>query len=89
MWKILEDQYEPRTRVTLRQVQRQLNAMKMTDDSDISRNRNKEQSEEISDAGYIGVLPDSAPTRYDIQIVILEVKDDPCESPKFGLSNFH
>src|SRR5271154_5048037 len=32
MWKILEDRYKPRTRVTLRQLQRQFNTIKMADD---------------------------------------------------------
>ena len=32
MWKILEDRYKPKTRVTLRQLQRQFNTIKMHDD---------------------------------------------------------
>src|SRR2546423_5454765 len=32
MWKILEERYKPKTRVTLRQLQRQFNTIKMTDD---------------------------------------------------------
>jgi hypothetical protein len=32
MWTILEGRYKPKTRVTLRQLQRQFNTMKMTDD---------------------------------------------------------
>ena len=32
MWKILEDRYKPRTRAILRQLQRQFNTFKMTDD---------------------------------------------------------
>jgi gag-polypeptide of LTR copia-type len=32
MWTILEGQYKPKTRVTLRQLQRQFNTMKMMDD---------------------------------------------------------
>src|SRR5579859_544650 len=32
MWAILEGQYKPKTRITLRQLQRQFNTMKMIDD---------------------------------------------------------
>ena len=32
MWKILEERYKPKTRVTLRQLQRQFNTIKMTDE---------------------------------------------------------
>jgi len=32
MWKILEERYRPKTRVTLRQLQRQFNTIRMTDD---------------------------------------------------------
>jgi len=32
MWTILEGRYKPKTRVTLRQLQRQFNTIKMTDD---------------------------------------------------------
>ena len=32
MWAILEGRYKPKTRVTLRQLQRQFNTMKMIDD---------------------------------------------------------
>jgi len=32
MWMILEGRYKPKTRITLRQLQRQFNMMKMTDD---------------------------------------------------------
>jgi hypothetical protein len=84
MWKILEDRYKPRTRVTLRQLQRQFNTIKMTDDDgDMEKHLQKverlkrqieEQGEEISDSSYISMLLNCAPARYDIQISILRHK---------------
>jgi gag-polypeptide of LTR copia-type len=42
MWEILEDRYKPKTRVTLRQPQRQLNTIKiMDDDGDMEKHLQK------------------------------------------------
>src|SRR5271169_5018655 len=85
MWKILEDRYRPKTMVTLRQLQRQFNTIKMIeDDGDMEKHLQKierlkrqieEQGETISDSNYISVLLNCAPPRYDIQISILEAQD--------------
>src|SRR5204863_6676926 len=86
MWAILEGRYKPKTRVTLRQLQRQFNTMKMfDDDGDMEKHLQKierlkrqieEQGEQISDSSYISVLLNCAPPRYDVQISILEAQDD-------------
>src|SRR5271169_2216091 len=86
MWKILEERYKPKIRVTLRQLQRQFNTIKMIDDDgDMEKHlqkieRLKRQIEElgegISESSYISVLLNCAPSRYDIQISILEAQDD-------------
>jgi hypothetical protein len=86
MWTILEGRYKPKTRVTLRQLQRQFNTMKMfDDDGDMEKHLQKierlkrqieEQGEQISDSSYISVLLNCAPPRYDVQISILEAQDD-------------
>src|SRR5271168_4974418 len=86
MWTILEGRYKPKSNVTLRQLQRQFNTTKMTDDDgDMEKHLQKverlkrqieEQGEKISDSSYISVLLNCAPTRYDIQISILEAQDE-------------
>ena len=86
MWKILEERYKPKTRVTLRQLQRQFNTVKMTDDDgDMEKHLQKverlkrqieEQGEKISESSYISVLLNCAPSRYDVQISIMEAQDD-------------
>ena len=86
MWTILEGRYKPKTRVTLRQLQRQFNTMKMMDDGgDMEKHLQKverlkrqveEQGEQISDSSYVSVLLNCAPPRYDVQISILEAQDD-------------
>ena len=86
MWTILEGRYKPKTRVTLRQLQRQFNTIKMTDDDgDMEKHLQKverlkrqieEQGEQISDSSYVSVLLNCAPARYDVQISILEAQDD-------------
>src|SRR5579862_5918080 len=86
MWAILEGRDKPKTRVTLRQLQRQFNTMKMTDDDgDMEKHLQKverlkrqieEQGEQISDSSYVSVLLNCAPPRYDVQISILEAQDD-------------
>jgi hypothetical protein len=86
MWKILEERYKPKTRVTLRQLQRQFNTIKLSDDDgDMEKHLQKveglkrqieEQGEEISDSSYISILLNCAPSRYDIQISILEAQDE-------------
>jgi len=86
MWKILEDRYKPKTRVTLRQLQRQFNTIKLSDDDgDMEKHLQKveglkrqieEQGEEISDFSYISVLLNCAPSRYNVQISILEAQDE-------------
>src|SRR5208282_6472935 len=86
MWTILEGRYKPKTRVTLRQLQRQFNTMKMTDDDgDMEKHLQKverlkrqieEQGEQISDSSYVSVLLNCAPPRYDVQISILEAQDN-------------
>src|ERR1700733_3589901 len=86
MWTILEGRYKPKTRVTLRQLQRQFNTMKMMDDDgDMEKHLQKverlkrqieEQGEQISDSSYVSVLLNCAPLRYDVQISILEAQDD-------------
>jgi len=86
MWKILEERYKPKTRVTLRQLQRQFNTIKLSDDDgDMEKHLQKveglkrqieEQGEEISESSYISVLLNCAPSRYDIQISILEAQDE-------------
>src|SRR5271170_1940549 len=86
MWTILEGRYKPKTRVTLRQLQRQFNTIRMTDDDgDMEKHLQKieqlkrqieEQGEQISDSSYVSVLLNCAPSRYDIQISILEAQDD-------------
>jgi len=59
MWTILEGRYKPKTRVTLRQLQRQFNTIKMTDDDgDMEKHLQqverlkREQGEQISDSSY-------------------------------------
>src|SRR5579859_2702571 len=86
MCKILEERYKPKTRVTLRQLQRQFNTVKMTDDDgDMEKHLQKverlkrqieEQGEKISESSYISVLLNCAPSRYDVQISIMEAQDD-------------
>lgn len=86
MWAILEGRYKPKTRVTLRQLQRQFNTIKMMDDDgDMEKHLQKverlkrqveEQGERISDSSYVSVLLNCAPPRYDVQISILEAQDD-------------
>src|SRR5271169_6150874 len=86
MWAILEGRYKPKTRVTLRQLQRQFNTMKMMDDDgDMEKHLQKverlkrqieEQGEQISDSSYVSVLLNCAPPRYDVQISILEAQDN-------------
>ena len=86
MWAILEGRYRPKTRVTLRQLQRQFNTIKMIDDDgDMEKHLQKierlkrqieEQGEQISDSSYISVLLNCAPSRYDVPISILEAQDD-------------
>src|SRR5271163_320398 len=86
MWTILEGRYKPKSNVTLRQLQRQFNTMKMTDDDgDMEKHLQKverlkrqieEQGEQISDSSYVSVLLNCAPSRYDVQISILEAQDD-------------
>jgi len=73
MWAILEGRYRPKTRVTLRQLQRQFNTIKMVDDDgDMEKHLQKierlkrqieEQGERISDSSYVSVLLNCAPTR--------------------------
>src|SRR5579871_2868131 len=85
MWKILEERYRPKTRVTLRQLQRQFNTIKMTDeDGDMEKHLQQierlkrqieEQGEQISDSSYVSVLLNCAPARYDVPISILEAQD--------------
>src|SRR5271154_6732279 len=86
MWTILEGRYKPKSNVTLRQLQRQFNTTKMTDDDgDMEKHLQKverlkrqieEQGETISDSSYVSVLLNCAPPRYDVQISILEAQDD-------------
>src|SRR5438045_2746762 len=86
MWAILEGRYRPKTRVTLRQLQRQFNTIKMMDDDgDMEKHLQKverlkrqveEQGEKISDSNYVSVLLNCAPPRYDVQISILEAQDN-------------
>src|SRR5437762_2577033 len=86
MWAILEGRYRPKTRVTLRQLQRQFNTIKMIDDDgDMEKHLQKierlklqieEQGEQISPSSYISVLLGCAPSRYDVPISILEAQDD-------------
>ena len=86
MWTILEGRYKPKTRVTLRQLQRQFNTMKMTDDDgDMEKHLQQverlkrqieEQGEQISHSSYVSILLNCVPARYDVQISILEAQDD-------------
>jgi len=86
MWAILEGRYRPKTRITLRQLQRQFNTIKMVDDDgDMEKHLQKierlkrqieEQGEQISPSSYISVLLNCAPSRYDVPISILEAQDD-------------
>ena len=86
MWNILEGRYKPKSSVTLWQLQRQFNTMKMMDDDgDMEKHLQtierlkrqiEEQGETISDSSYISVLLNCAPPRYDVQISILEAQDD-------------
>src|SRR5277367_2321702 len=86
MWTILEGRYKPKTRVTLRQLQRQFNTIRMTDDDgDMEKHLQKierlkrqieEQGEQISDSSYVSILLNCAPARYDVQVSILEAQDD-------------
>ena len=85
MWEILEGRYKPKTRVTLRQLQRQFNTIKTIDDNgDMEKHLQKierlkrqieEQGERISDSSYVSVLLNCAHSRYDVQISILEAQD--------------
>src|SRR5579859_3283231 len=86
MWGILEGRYKPKMHVTLRQLQRQFNTMKMIDDDgDMEKHLQgverlkrqiEEQGEQISDSSYVSVLLNCAPPRYNVQISILEAQDD-------------
>src|SRR5271155_3678370 len=86
MWTILEGRYKPKSNVTLRQLQRQFNTTKMTDDDgDMEKHLQgverlkrqiEEQGERISDSSYVSVLLNCAPSRYDVQISILKGQDD-------------
>ena len=86
MWTILEGRYKPKSSVTLRQLQRQFNTIKMMDDDgDMEKHLQmierlkrqiEEQGEKISDSSYISVLLNCAPPRYDVQISILEAQSD-------------
>src|SRR5213075_2668115 len=86
MWKILEERYKPKTRVTLRQLQRQFNTIKMTDDDgnmekhlqrvEALKRQIEEQGEKVSESSYVSVLLNCAPSRYDVQVSILEAHDD-------------
>src|SRR5271170_1990406 len=86
MWTILEGRYKPKTHVTLRQLQRQFNTMEMMDDDgDMEKHLQgverlkrqiEEQGEQISDSSYVSVLLNCAPSRYDVQISILEAQDN-------------
>src|SRR5579859_6948889 len=86
MWTTLEGRYKPKTRVTLRQLQRQFNTMKMLDDDgdrekhlqqvEHLKQKIEEQGEQISDSSYVSVLLNCAPPQYDIQISILEAQDN-------------
>src|SRR4030095_6447538 len=86
MWTILEGRYKPKTRVTLRQLQRQFNTIKMMDDDgdmekhlqlvESLKRQIEEQGEQISDSSYASVLLNCAPPRYDVQISILEAQAD-------------
>ena len=86
MWTILEGRYKPKTRVTLRQLQRQFSNLKMTDDDgdmekhlqqvESLKRQIKEQGEKVSDSSYISALLNCAPSRYDVQVSILEAQDD-------------
>jgi transposase InsO family protein len=86
MWKTLEERYKPKTRVTLRQLQRQFNTIKMTDDDgdmekhlqrvEALKRQIEEQGERISESSYVSVLLNCAPSRYDVQVSILEAQDD-------------
>src|SRR5205814_1311174 len=70
----------------LHQLQRQFNTIKkMDDDGDMEKNLQKierlkrqieEQGEQISGSSYVSVLLNCAPSRYDVQISILEAQDD-------------
>src|SRR5579859_679253 len=84
MWTPLERRYKPKTRVTLRQLQQQFNTMKMLDDDmekhlqqvEHLKRQIEEQGEQISDSSYVSVLLNCAPSRYDVQISILEAQDN-------------
>ena len=85
MWTTLEGRYKPKSSVTLRQLQCQFNTIKMTDDDgDMEKHLQKierlkrqveEQGKQISDSSYVSVLLNCAPSRYDVQISILEAQD--------------
>ena len=85
MWNILEERYKPKTRVTLRQLQRQFNTIKMTDDDgnmekhlqrvEGLKRQIEEQGEKVSESSYVSVLLNCAPSRYDVQVSILEAQD--------------
>ena len=86
MWRILEERYKPKTRVTLRQLQRQFNTIKMADDDgdmekhlqNVERIKQQieEQGEKVSESSYISILLNCAPPRYNVVISILEAQDD-------------
>src|SRR5271170_1643776 len=86
MWRILEERYKPKTRVTLRQLQRQFNTIIMADDDgdmekhlqNVERVKRQieEQGEKVSDSNYISILLNCAPPRYNVVISILEAQDD-------------
>src|SRR5579859_7221497 len=72
MWTILEGQYKPKTRITLRQLQGQFNTMKMSDDDgnmekhlqqvESLKRQIEEQGKQISDSRYVSVLLNCAPS---------------------------
>jgi gag-polypeptide of LTR copia-type/Domain of unknown function (DUF4219)/Zinc knuckle len=84
IWKILEDKFSPKTKATLRKLQREFMSMKMEDDDDVEKYTQKvavlkrkieEQGEIISDNTYMGVLA-RLPKEYDTIITILDATEN-------------
>jgi transposase InsO family protein len=85
IWKTLEDKFAPKTRATLRKLQREFMSMKMEEDDDdvekytqkvaVLKRKVEEQGEIISDNTYMGVLA-RLPKEYDTIITILDATEN-------------
>jgi gag-polypeptide of LTR copia-type len=86
MWRVLEEKYKPRTKVTLRQVLREFTTVRKTDDSmehhlqrvQRLKRQVEEQGETVSNDTYCGILLNSVSEdeKYKVVVDILESQDE-------------